>query len=171
VLGSALKAMNIPHGGIIISAIAALILVVSRSYLNFFGAQITIGVITALLKLFGSIGGVIITPMLAILMEAILFDIVISLVGFNRRGAVIAGTMPPVWSFIQPFITFPLLYGLPLDVYYGKLLNLFGSPLGIGEDALVIVLLIAVLIYAVAGAAGGLIGWNTSKYLREVTAR
>ncbi len=170
-LGSALKATNIPGTGIIISAIAVIILVASRAYLDFFGAQITIGLITALLKLFGSVGGVVITPMLAILMEAILFDVVISIVRFNRRGAAIAGMMPPVWSFAQPFITFPLLFGLPLDRYYANLLELFGSPLGIGEDALVFVLVIALVIYAAAGAAGGLIGWVTSKYLREVTAR
>lgn len=170
-LGSVLKAMQVPFGGLIISTIAVVILVVSRAYLNFFGAQMAIGVVTALVKLFASIGGVVITPVLAILAEAVMFDLVISLIGFSRVGAAAAGAMPTVWSFAQPFITFPLLFGLPLDRYYANLLGLFGAPLGLGEESLALVLVVALAVYAVAGVAGGLIGWGTSKYMREATAR
>jgi len=171
IIGSALKAMQVPFGGLIISTLAVIILVVSRAYLNFFGAQMAIGAVTALVKVFASIGGVVITPVLAIMAEAVLFDVVISLIGFSRIGAAAAGAMPPVWSFAQPFITFPLLFGLPLDRYYANLLDLFGSPMGLNEDSLALVLLVALTIYAVAGVAGGLIGWGTSKYMRDATAR
>lgn len=130
-----------------------------------------IGVIAMLLKLF-SLGGVIIGPMVGIITEAILAEIVLSLSGsLSRMKLVMAGGLGVLWVLVQPFITNPLLFGRAVIDVWLDLLRTGSRLLGLGENAVVWILAGMVMIHLLIGSIAGWIGWELGHRLQKRLGR
>lgn len=165
-LGSLLHALHVPMLGSVLAALGVVVALLGRLYVPRPGTTLFIGVIAMLLKLF-SLGGVIIGPMVGILVEALLAEIVLSL--FRRPSALsfgLAGAAAVLWTFIQPFVTGFLFYGRSLlEVWEGTLQE--GSRL-LGMDMVTAVFWIIglmVTIRLVIGGAAGWFAWQSGKRL------
>jgi hypothetical protein len=118
-LGTVLKSIHFPLSGIFLASIGLIIALIARIFVPRTGAILFVGIIAMLLKLF-SLGGVIIGPMVGILAEALIAEIVVSLLGPSSLSFVLAGALGIAWSAVQPFVTGPLLFGRGLlDVWGG----------------------------------------------------
>ena len=73
-LGTVLKSLNIPLSGVVLSTVGLVIALVGRVLVPRRGSTLFIGVIATLLKLF-SLGGVIIGPMIGIMSEALVAEV------------------------------------------------------------------------------------------------
>ncbi len=165
-LGSVLKSLNIPFSGAVLSAIGLSIALVGRFFVPKRGSTLFIGVIAMLLKLF-SLGGVIIGPMVGIISEAIVAEIVLSLQGQPRRtGFLLAGALGVFWVLLQPFVTGPLLFGRTLFVVWLDLLDTGNRLLGINQNAVFVIVAVLGAIHLAIGAAAGWLAWDVARQLQ-----
>jgi hypothetical protein len=124
-------------------------------------------VIALVLKLF-SLGGVIIGPMLGILAEALIAEIVLSIKSAPGLGNLMAaGTFGLMWVVVQPFVAGPLLFGRAILMVWLDFLDSARRVLGLGETSLVLVLGLYVLIHIAAGILAGVVSWNVGKQVRS----
>lgn len=165
-LGTVLKTLNVPLSGVVLTTIGLIVALVGRVFVPKRGSTLFVGVIAMLIKLF-SLGGVIMGPMIGIITEAVVAELVLSLSGEPRRGTMmIAGGLGVLWVLVQPFLTNPLLFGRTvLDVWL-DLLRRGGRLLGFEEEELVWILVGMVVLHLVIGAAAGWVGWTLGQQLQ-----
>jgi ABC-type thiamin/hydroxymethylpyrimidine transport system permease subunit len=167
-LGSALKSLNVPLSGAVLSAIGLTVALIGRVFVPRRGATLFVGVIAMLLKLF-SLGGVILGPMVGILTEALVAEIVLSLFGKPRRWVfLLAGGLGVTWVLLQPFITGPLLFGRTLLVVWLDLLDLGHRLLRLNPNTALWIVLALVAIHL---AVGGLVGWLSWDFAHQLQIR
>ena len=167
-LGSVLKSLNIPLSGVVLSAIGLTVALTGRVFVPKRGATLFIGVIATFMKLF-SLGGVIIGPMVGILTEALVAEIVLSLAGKPRRSVfMLAGALGVAWVMLQPFVTGPILFGRTIFVIWLDLLDRGSQLLGLDENAALWIILAMLAIHL---AIGGLVGWLSWDIARQLQIR
>lgn len=170
-LGSVLKTLNIPLSGVILAAIGLTVALTGRAFVPHKGSTLFIGVIATFLKLF-SLGGVIIGPMIGILTEALVAELVLSAMGKPRRlSFILAGALGVAWVLVQPFITNTLLFGRTLFVVWLDLLDLGSRILGIDTNAALLILFSMLLLYLAIGAIVGWLSWDIARLLQRRLGR
>lgn len=170
-LGSVLKTLNIPMSGVALSAIGLTIALVGRAFVPRRGSTVFIGAIAMLLKLF-SLGGVIIGPMVGIITEAIVAEIVLSLGGRPRRFVfTLAGALGVAWVVLQPFVTGPLLFGRTVFTAWLDLLDRGSSLLGLHPSAAIWIALGYLAIHLIIGGLTGWLSWDIARLLQDRLGR
>jgi hypothetical protein len=170
-LGSVLKTLNIPLGGVVLAAIGLTIALIGRVFVPRRGSTLFIGVIAMLLKLF-SLGGVIIGPMVGIISEALVAEIVLSLAGKPRRIALmLAGALGVAWVLLQPFVTGPLLFGRTFFTVWLDLLDLGKRLLGLAPSAALWIVVGLLVIHLLIGGLVGWLSWDIARLLRTRLGR
>jgi hypothetical protein len=165
-LGSVLKTLNVPLSGVVLAAIGLTVALTGRVFVPKKGSTLFIGVIATFLKLF-SLGGVIIGPMIGILTEALVAEIVLSAMGKPRRQSlIIAGALGIAWVLIQPFVTNTLLFGRTLFVVWLDLLDMGSRLLGIDTNAAFLILFTLLIIHLAIGAFVGWLSWDIARLLQ-----
>ena len=170
-LGTVLKSLNIPMSGVVLSAIGLTVVLIGRVFVPKRGSTLFIGVIAMLLKLF-SLGGVIVGPMIGILSEALIVEIVMSLGGKPRRSLfILAGTTGVLWPMIQPFVTGSLLFGQSLFVVWLNMIDTGSRLFGIDTGAIFAIVAVLVGVHLAIGAVAGLLGWSLGQRLQVRLSR
>ncbi len=169
-LGSLLHVLNVPQTGTILAAIGIVILLTGHTLVPRRGAVLLMGLTAAFVKVF-SLGGIVLNPMLAIVMEAALTEAGLRLAGRGRGAFLLAGVLGSSWNFVHPFLTQGLLAGWGMVRVYRWLVHgaeqVFGLPDGYGWLVFGLLLGLKVL----AGLAAGYLGWEVSRaVLRRRTA-
>jgi hypothetical protein len=166
-LGTVLKSLNIPISGILLAAIGLTVALIGRIFVPQRGSTLFIGVIATLLKLF-SLGGVVIGPMVGIITEALIAEIVLSLSGKPRRVSfIIAGGFGVLWVFIQPLITNPLLFGRAIVLVWLDIISRGSRLLGLDDQAVVWIIICMVAIHLAIGATSGWLSWDIGCQLEK----
>jgi hypothetical protein len=169
-LGSVLHMLNIPMTGMFMASIGLAVAMIGRLFVNRPGATLFIGVIAALLKMF-SFGGVVIYPMFGILMEALLADMVLTVLRKPGRIAfALAGGLGVVWTLIHPFVSQGILAGRDMYVIWLDTLDEAARVLHIDPKiGLWLFLIMAALRFGV-GLVAGLLAWNTGQAVQARAA-
>jgi len=170
VLGAQLHAMNIPFSGAFLTAIGVFLMVTCRSFVPKPGSILMMGVVVALLRIL-SIGAVVISPIIAIFMEALLIELAMTFGGTSVVTSSIGGMLAEVWTFVHPFVVQPLLFGLSMLVIYGRTISVGSKILGIDPANIVAIILAFVAIHAIAGLVAGVVGWRFSIGAKRVLQR
>lgn len=161
-LGSLLHMLNVPQAGTFLAAVGIVILLTGHTLVPRRGAVLLMGLTAAFVKMF-SLGGIVINPMLAIVMEAALTEAGLRLAGSGRGAFLLAGVLGSSWNFVHPFLTQGLLAGWGMVRVYRWLVHgaeqLFGLPEGYGW--LVLGLLLGLKV--IAGLVAGYLGWEVSR--------
>jgi len=158
-LGTVIKGLNLPFGGALLAAIGLVIALTGRTFVPLRGATLFTGLIATLLKLF-SLGGVVIGPMVGILAEALLAEVILSL--FPRPAILpfmLAGAAGVVWTLVQPFFTGALLFGRDLFIVWLDLLDSGARLLGLSGGASIWIIAILAALHAAIGAVCGWLAW------------
>jgi len=164
-LGSVLHAIKIPLTGLTLTVIGLAIAMIGRLFVPRRGSTIFIGVIATVLKLF-SIGNIIIGPMIAIISEALITEIVLDVFPRPSRLAfMLAGAGGALWTLVQPFVTGLLLFGRSLLVVWLDLIDLGSRLFHIDGNAAVWIAILMALLYLVVGAVAGWLAWQVGQLL------
>ena len=143
--------------GVILASIGVAVALVGRFFVQKRGSLLLIGVITALMKLLSPAGGKI-GPVVAILLESVMMELVVSLAGDRRRWAfVLGGALAVAWNFPHKFLMMGLMYGRNVVQVYRMLVEDGSRMLGLDPGFAVAIL--AVLL-GVRLVVGGISGWS-----------
>ena len=165
-LGTVLKSLNVPLSGMVLAALGLLVVMVGRIFVPHRGATLLMGIIAMLLKLF-ALGGVVVGPMVGILGEALVAELVLSLVDHPSRPIFILAAMLGVASTVfQPFITGPLLFGRAILVVWLDLIDRGSAIFGLDPGAVWVVLLVYLGIHLLAGALAAWAAWDVGRLLQ-----
>ena len=131
------------------------------------GSVLFIGLVAAFLKMF-SLGGIVITPMIGIVMESLLAEIVLSVMGKPRRlSFLLAGGAATFWPLVHPFFTQGLLAGQGLLTIYNRTLQKGAQMLGLDASAILIILAVLVVGHILIGVVAGFVAWDAGKVIEK----
>jgi ABC-type thiamin/hydroxymethylpyrimidine transport system permease subunit len=171
-LGSVLHNLKVPFNGVILAGIGLLIALIGRVFIPKRGATFFIGVIATILKLF-SIGSVVVGPMIGILAEALLAELILTLSKRPSRPAfMLAGSLGVLWTLLHPFFTGLLLFGRSIVEVWLATIQEGSRLLGlkVGSGALILaILLILIVIRVIVGGLAGWLAWDVGKLLKTRT--
>lgn len=157
ILGSFLHALHIPFKGSILTGIG-LILMISVSYMwKDKGLFWRSGVICALMKAL-SPSAVIFGPMIAIFIEAILFEVSVRFLGRNITGFITGSVLAMAWVIVQKFLNLLLYYGNNLVQIYKGIVIYLSNQLNINYELSWEPLILISVIYLVTGVTSAIIG-------------
>ncbi len=164
-LGSLVHALNIPLSGAVLAAAGLTIALIGRLFVPRRGSTLFIGVVAMLLKLF-SIGSVVVGPMIGILIEATIAELVLSIFGRpSRLSFVVAGALGVTWTLGQPFLTGLVLFGRDIFIIWLDLIDRGSQLFGIDSDAVAWILIILIVAHAIIGTMAGLLAWSAGALL------
>ena len=169
-LGGQLHAMNIPLSGAVLAAIGVFLMVICRSFVPKVGSILMMGVVVALLKVL-SIGGIVLSPMIAIFMEALLVESAMTLGGPSVVASSIGGMLADMYSIVHPFIFQPLLFGTSMLVIYQKTISAASKIFGIDPASVILIFLALAVSQGVLGMIGGVAGWKFSARAKRALRR
>lgn len=165
-LGSVLHAVNLPLNGMLLSVIGVLIASIARLFVPRRGSTIFIGVVATVLKLF-SIGNILIGPMVGILAEALIAELILDAFPKPSRLAFISAcASAALWTVVQPFVTGVLLFGRNLLVVWLDMLDMGGRLFGLSSQATLWIVLALVALHLVVGGLGGWLAWKLGLILK-----
>lgn len=164
-LGSVLHSVRLPFSGLILTALGLAVAMTARTLVPRRGSTIFIGVIAMVLKVF-SIGNIIIGPMIGILAEALVAEIVLDLFPRPTLPALLsAGAAGALWTLIQPFVTGLLFYGRSLLLVWLDMVDLGTRIFRIDSSAAVWIAVLMIFLNLAVGSAAGLLAWQSGKML------
>lgn len=165
-LGSLLHLLNIPFSGPLLAAVGLTMALIGRLFVPRRGSTLYVGVVATILKLF-SIGSVVVGPMIGIMVEAVIAEIVLTAFGQPRRlSFVLAGALGVLWTLVQPFFTGALLFGRDIFVIWLDLLDMGSRLFGIDSSAAIWILLALGAMHFALGALSGWLAWGAGRLLR-----
>ncbi len=165
-LGSVFHVINLPLTGMLLSIIGVMVASLGRLFVPRRGSTIFIGIIAMVLKLF-SIGNILIGPMIGILAEAVIAELVLDIFPKPSKPAFIfACASASIWTVVQPFVTGLLLFGRNLLVIWLDLLDLGTRLFGLPTQSGLWIVVALVTFHSVIGGIGGWLAWKLGIVLK-----
>jgi len=154
--------------GTIMTGLGMVVALMGRLFVPKRGSVVMIGVITAILNAL-SLGGVVLSPMLAIVIESLLAELGLLLSRRpSRWGFALAGSLAVLWTFFHKFFASYFLLGRGIYEVYLGVLRSGVQTLGVGMECALIVIALFLLIRLVTGGLAGWLAWEVG---RRVQAR
>ncbi|NLE75354.1 MAG: MptD family putative ECF transporter S component [Chloroflexi bacterium] len=166
-LGAYLHLLQAPFIGLLMGALGLALALVGRLWVPRRGSVLMIGVVTALLKALG-LGGVVLSPMLAILMETVLAEAALLAGGRASRGSfALAGALGVLWNFFHPFLTQGIIAGRSLGTVYGWVVEAGGRTLNLPLSAVWAIVGLLLALHLLAGGLAGGLAWSVGQAARR----
>jgi hypothetical protein len=161
-LGGIIKGLRIPMGGAFLTALACIIFLTGRYFVRQPGSILMMGGIAAVLKVF-SVGTVIAGPFMAILIEALLAEILISLLGIKKFSYLLTGAILTTYTIIHPFISQGIIFGDNIYKVYIETFKGLAALINIDITYFGIIILGYGGLHFLLGIAAGWIAFSISK--------
>jgi len=171
-LGAWMHAARVPFTGLFLSAIGICIALIGYVFVPRAGAVFMIGLVAALLKAF-SVGGVVLNPMIAIVVEGVLAEAGLALGGRQREVLpfLLAGALAVNWSLVQPFFTQGVLAGQGVLEIYTRTLEEVAHLLHLSSSVVIALIAFIVLLHTAVGLCSGgvavVVGRQLTRRLRS----
>ncbi|GER80124.1 conserved hypothetical protein [Candidatus Denitrolinea symbiosum] len=165
-LGSALHAIKLPLTGLSLAVAGVMIASIGRLFVPRRGSTLFIGAIAMVLKLF-SLGSALLGPMLGILVEALVAELILDAFPRPSRLAFVAACAgAALWVFVHPFVTGLLIWGQGLLTVWLDMLDTGARLFGIPTQAAWAIALTLIALHLVVGGIGGWLAWNLGLTLK-----
>jgi nucleoside-triphosphatase THEP1 len=164
VLGSFLHNLRVPFSGSILTAIGLIIMIPAGYVWKDKGIFWRAGLICALMKTM-SPSAVIFGPIIAILIESLLLEISVRILGRNFFGYVLGAILAVSWSFAQKIINLLIFYGHNLLKLYENIMRYAEKQLHLQFNTVWLPIVLLLSVYVVIGLAAGVIGIRTGRSL------
>ncbi len=166
-VGSYLHVLKVPFIGTLMAALGIAVALVGRTFVPKRGSVLFMGVVTAFLKMF-SLGGIVLNPMIAIVVESGLAELGLRASVRPRRWTfALAGALAVSWDFFHQFFTQGILAGQGIFAIYVRTLEQGARALGIEPSHALILLALLFALRLVVGAAAGVCAWSLALAIRR----
>ena len=156
-LGTTLHLLKIPFAGLILTAIALNIILIARAFHHARGSTISIALLAAIIKAL-SISTIKVGPIVGILMEGLLAEGILSLMGPGRTGFLVAGISLGLYPLIQSIITRTILFGAAFVPMILELVKGLSDRVGAGFGWILLIAYVA--LHLLIGLAAAWIAWT-----------
>ncbi len=165
-LGAWLHAANAPFTGLLLAGVGICVALIGYVFVPRAGAVFMISLVAAILKAF-SVGGVVLNPMIAIVVEGLLAELGLAIGGRHRRllPFLLAGVLAVNWSLVQPFFTQGVLAGQGVFLIYTRTLQRVADLLGLSPGMVVALVAIVVLAHSLVGLGAGAVAAGVGRQL------
>lgn len=167
VLGSFLHNLRVPFSGNMLTAIALVILISVSYRWRQHGLYWRAGLICALMKAM-SPSAIIFGPMIAIIMESVLLEISVRLLGRTYLGFIIGSMLAMSWNLFQKVFNMVIFYGGNLVEIYSSITDWASKQLNLKFDAFWAPLLLLLSIYSLFGALTAVAGIITGRRIASL---
>ena len=157
IVGSFLHNTRLPFAGSMLAFAGTVLLIGFYQVWPMKGLIIRAGLITAIMKSV-SPSAIILGPMMGIMLEAILLELMIMFFGNNMFGLIIAGISSVSSALFYKLFSLLIFFGFDLIKIYVNIVNFALKQFGIEEAKPVEILLALLLVYAVFGILAALMG-------------
>lgn len=157
IIGSFLHNTRLPMAGTTLAFAGTILLLGYYKIWPQRGLIIRAGLITAIMKSV-SPSAVILGPMTGIMLEAVLIELVILIIGNNMFGYIVAGILSISSALFHKIVSLLIFYGFDLIKVYINIINYAFKQLNISETNPKEVLIILLLVYFVLGTLSAIIG-------------
>jgi nucleoside-triphosphatase THEP1 len=164
ILGSFLHNLHIPFKGNILTAIGVILLISASYKWKDRGLFWRSGVVCAMMKTM-SPSAVIFGPMVAILMESLLFQFSVRVFGRNITGYIFGSILAMSWVFFQKIANLLIYYGNNIVDIYKGLLYFIQKELNITTPLFWELLIALLSLYVILGTITALFGIRTARTL------
>lgn len=164
-LGSVLHAIFPPQAstfltGVVMGGIGVTVALTGRHFVPNRGSVFLIGVVTACIKLL-SPGGIKVGPVVAILIEGALMEVILWTARTPHRWAfIVGGALAVGWNLPHKFIMMRLIFGKGFVEVYTQMVQEGSQVLGMDPSVALLILAILLLIRLIVGATGGWGAWK-----------
>jgi ABC-type thiamin/hydroxymethylpyrimidine transport system permease subunit len=165
-VGAILHALRVPFGGVLLTGAGIAIALVGRLYVPRAGSVLLIAVVTALLKML-SVGGIVLSPMIAIMVEGLLAEVGLLVFGSSRSAFLASGAMACLWPLVHSVLSVWVVGGAGLLRAYRTILERAVNELGMPVTWGWTVLAILAALHLAFGAVAGLLAWRVGQGLRR----
>lgn len=167
VLGSFLHNLRVPFSGNMLTAIALVILIAVSYRWRQNGLFWRAGLICALMKAM-SPSAIIFGPMIAIIMESVLLEISVRLLGRTYLGFIIGSMLAMSWNLFQKIFNMVIFYGGNLVEIYSGITSWAEKQLNLNFDAFWAPLVLLLSIYSLFGAVTAVAGIITGRRIASL---
>ncbi len=164
VLGSFLHNLRVPFSGNVLTAIALVILIAVSYRWREHGLYWRAGLICAVMKTM-SPSAVIFGPMIAIIAESLLLELMVRLLGHTIAGYITGAMLAMSWNLFHKIINMIIFYGGNLVEIYASFTDYASRQLSLQFNAFWAPLLLMLTLYALFGVAAGVAGIVTGRRL------
>lgn len=165
-LGALLHTLRVPFLGAVMAGAGIAIALVGRLYVPKTGSIALIALVTALLKLL-SVGGIVLSPMVAIAAEGLVAEVCVLVLGAGRVGFVAAASAAATWSLVHAFLRVWLTGGTDLLGSYVVIVERGAGTVGLPPSSGTAILAVLVAVHVAIGAVAGLLAWRVGQGLRR----
>ena len=167
VLGSFLHNLRVPFSGNMLTAIALVILIAVSYRWRQHGLYWRAGLICALMKAM-SPSAIIFGPMIAIIMESVLLEVSVRILGRTYLGFIIGSMLAMSWNLFQKIFNMVIFYGGNLVEIYSGITSWAEKQLSLNFNAFWAPLVLLLSVYALFGAATAVAGIITGRRIASL---
>jgi outer membrane cobalamin receptor len=144
-VGGMIKGWHVPFGGSLLSTFGVVILLTARASVPRRWSSLLVGVVAAGIRFASGFGGAVFAA-IGIAAEALIVELVLSLLPSRQRVRILAGVLAVLWALVHPFVVQGYLGGLGPAKVYGFTVGLIAGtePGGSGQAALVLFFLVII---------------------------
>ncbi len=165
-LGNSLHIMKIPFRGTILTFFSAIILIIANKFIGKRGALLLIASVTASLKAV-SAGGFFIAPMIAIIMESLIAELIFYFSKSNLFSSIIAGIFIMLYTLTHGIIAQLFVFGIDIVNIYNFIAKELSGILGLNSANIYYFLSFLIVFYAFAGTIAGILGERIAIHTKE----
>jgi len=167
-LGGILHALHIPLRGLWMAGMGAFVLCSAQLWIGGKWTPLYVAVIAAFLKLF-SVGGLVLSPAAAILIEGIISSAVFYLMKGNLFSCVTTAVLITLYTIIHKFFSLALVYRSEIAQIYGAFTKQGSFILNLAGDSAIVFFAVYTAIHILTGIiAGGLAFYSVKKAQRRM---
>lgn len=157
--GTWLHITKLPFRGLILSIVAAILLVFAKKILPYKGSLLLIAVITVSIK--STLTGVfILNPIIAMIMESIFAEFFFSVLKPNLIGSIISGMAVLFYTFTHSIIAQIFFFGFDIINVYVSILGKFINIHSDKQTFAILLLTCYLFIHLILGAIAGWLGFK-----------
>lgn len=158
-IGTWLHAARVPFRGLILSTVAAGLLIFAKNILQYRGSLVILGIIAVIIK--STLTGVfILNPIIAILLESICAEIIFIFVKPSAFGSVIAGMGVLFYTFLHSVIAQIFFFGFDILSVYISIIGKF-IKLNVEHTTFALLIIISYMfLHLILGAVAGWFGFR-----------
>lgn len=151
-VGGMIKGWRVPFGGSLLSTFGVVILLTARASVPRKWSSLLVGVVAAGIRFASGFGGAMFAA-IGIAVEALIVELVLSLLPPRQRARILAGVLAVFWALVHPFLVQGYLGGLGPTKVYGFTIGLIAGTELTGSGQAVLVILFLVIIHIALGVS------------------